>query len=329
MRAIVILLTMAAVAIAPSLSTFTRPAAARAFAAQDKSLCQDGAPLPAIATDLGDGLPPGLQLTLLAEQTTDQMPPYTDGLVLTLRQITLAPDAATKVRLTNGPLLFYVASGEIVLSIGGQLQTQAPGSAEFVDTGQRYALQNDRDTPAILWRVALVPSGLETTVGWGDIAQVIDGGEEIAASAETITSRLLVSTNVPALSGSGRFFLACLTWGDPAADTGDSAYRGPVGLLVLDGLLLIGDSGTLEAGSCVAFPAQSPRRLRAGDPPPTVLMFGALPADGPLMLPVTATAGASATPERIEFACEDDSAPAAEPAAASLAPLSAAFSPRV
>jgi hypothetical protein len=82
---------------------------------------------------------------------------------------------------------------------------------------------------------------------------------------------------------------------------------------------LIGDSGTLDAGGCTLFAPQSVRRLRAGDPPPTLLMFGAVPGDQPLWIPAdSATGGSAGGPS--EFECGEFAAPAEPPVAAGLAP---------
>ena len=270
---------------------------------------------------LGTGAPAGLALTVLADQATEQWPTFADSLVLTVRRLHLIPAAVTEIRRTQGPLLFYVESGSVGLSVNGRMETHSPGVAALVETGQHYLLRNDSTESATILRLALVPPDEETTVGRGEIAQVIDGGNEIAASPGAIGSRLLLRADVPAMSGQAHLFLACLSWIDPAADFGSTSHPGPVGYLVLDGQLLVGDAGVLNAGDCTLFPAESPRRLRAGDPPPTLLMFGAVPDAHPLWIPVDAGSNSSTAGEPSEFECGDLMAPDEPPVAAELTPL--------
>jgi quercetin dioxygenase-like cupin family protein len=279
-----------------------------------------GSTQPAAASNLDEGVPPGLALSVLADLSTETWPAFANSLVLTVRQLSLQADAVTDARRTQGPLLFYVASGSVGISVNGRLQPHAPGSALLVETGQNYLLRNDSADPAIVLRLALVPPDEETTVGRGDVAAVIDDGNEIAAGAESIESTLLLSADLPAMTGPMHLFLACLSWTDAEADPGEAAHPGPVGLLVLDGQLLIGESGMLDAGDCTVFPPASPRHLRAGHPPPVILMFGAVPEEDPLWLYDVASAQNGTPSARASFACGDAAEPGEPPVAAGLMP---------
>jgi quercetin dioxygenase-like cupin family protein len=275
---------------------------------------------PPVESILGEGLPSGLALTVLADQPTEQWPAFADSLVLTIRRLDLVPGAVTEIRRTQGPLLFYVASGTVGLSINGRMQSQPPGVSALVQTGQHYLLRNDATEPASVVRLALVPPDEETTVGRGEVAQVVDAGDEIAASPGTVESRLLLRADVPTISGSAHLFLGCLSWVDSGSDPGETYHPGPVGYLVLDGQLLIGDTGTLHAGECTLFPPQSPRRLRAGDAPPTVLVFGAVPGDQPLLIPADTLPDPGSAGAPAEFECNELTVPVEPPVAADLAP---------
>jgi quercetin dioxygenase-like cupin family protein len=269
---------------------------------------------------LGEGLPEGVELTVLAAHATEQWPAFAESLVMTIRRLDLVPGAVTEIRRTQGPLLFYVESGSVALSVNGRMQPQSPGVATLVQTGQHYLLRNEAAAPATILRLALVPPDEETTVGRGEIAQVIDTGDEITASPGMVESRLLLRADVPTMSGPAHLFLACLSWRYPEDDPGETAHPGPVGYVVLEGQLLVGEAGTLNAGDCTLFPSQSPRRLRAGDPPPTLLMFGAVPSDQPLWIPADSAADSGSAGELSEFECGELAVPAEPPVAADLAP---------
>jgi quercetin dioxygenase-like cupin family protein len=269
---------------------------------------------------LAEAVPPGLALSILADLPTELWPAYADSLVLTIRRLDLGPGAVTEIRRTQGPLLFFIESGTVGVSVNGRMQSQSAGGATLVETGQHYLLRNEIDEPASVLRLALVPPDEETTVGRGEIAQVIDVGDEIATSPGAVESRLLLQADVPAMSGTAHLFLACLSWVDPMADPGEVSHPGPVGFLVLDGELLVGESGTLSAGDCTLFPPRSPRWLRAGDPPPTILMFGAAPDDQPLWLAADVGSGSSSPGDRLVFDCGGQAAPDEPPVAAGLTP---------
>jgi quercetin dioxygenase-like cupin family protein len=323
MRAILILVAIVMTVIAAALGAGSLQARAQSADGAVPATCSPGesqAGSGTVASTLGEGLPSGLTLTVLADQATEQWPAFADSLVLTIRRLDLAAGAVTEIRRTEGPLLFHVESGTVGLSVNGRLQPQPPGVATLVQTGQHYLLRNEAPEPATILRLALVPPDEETTVGRGEIAQVIDAGDEIATSPGTIESQLLLRADVPTMSGPTRLFLACLSWRDPGVDPGATSHPGPVGYLVLDGQLLVGEAGTLNAGACTLFAPQSPRRLRAGDPPPTLLMFGAVPGDQPLWIPADAASDPGSAGEPTQFECGELTAPAEPPVAAELAP---------
>lgn len=295
---------------AANVSATTCELAGSQAAAIDQSLA--GSPL-------AEGVPAGLALSVLADRPAEQWPAFADSLVMTIRRLNLAPGAVTDIRRTQGPLLFYVESGNVGLSINGRMQPQSPGAAALVETGQHYLLRNDPNEPATVLRLALVPPDEETTVNRGGVAQVIDAGQEIAMSPGAVESQMLVRADVPALSGTTRLFLACLAWVDASADPGEASHPGPVGFLVLDGQLLVGETGVLSAGDCTFFSPQAPRRLRAGDPSPTVLMFGVLPGGERLWNPAGVSDPVSPS-DRPMFECGIHAAPDETPDAASMVP---------
>ena len=326
MRASVILVLIVMAAIIVPAGGSGRHALAQSTANVSATTCelagsQAGAIDQSVAgSPLGEGVPAGMALAVLADRPAEQWPAFADNLVMTIRRLNLAPGAVTEIRRTQGPLLFYVESGNVGLSINGRMQPQAPGAATLVETGQHYLLRNDPNESASILRLALVPPDEETTVNRGGIAQVIDAGQEIAMSPGAVESQMLLRADVSAVSGATRLFFACLTWTDASADPGEASHPGPVGFLVLDGQLLVGETGALGAGDCTFFSPQAPRRLRAGDPSPTVLMFGVLPGGERLWNPAGGTDPASPA-DRSMFECGIQAAPDELPVAASTVPL--------
>ena len=251
------------------------PACASASEAQASSESS-----PAIESALSAELPAGLSLRMLADMATDQWPPFASGLVMTVRYLTLDPGVRAAPRQTQGPLLFFIETGSVEFSINGRPQVFDQGSSVLIERGQNYQLRNDDPVgPATLLRLQIVPPGKETQVSRGDIADVRDGEQAFSPGPPFIRSRLLLTADLPVVEGRTHLILGCLTWADLAADTGDASHPGSIGLLVLDGQLLVGESGSVAAGQCIVYQPQVPHRLRAGTTPPVILMAGAV-ADG-------------------------------------------------
>jgi quercetin dioxygenase-like cupin family protein len=301
------------------------PAVARQLEDQSETILSaaacDPAPQPGVndkqlvaATPFA-GLPRGLSLALLTDQSPTSWPRYSRGLVMTVRQLTLDLGVVSEMGTTQGPLLFYVERGTVGISINSRLTYYEPGSAVLVELGQRYLLQNDDDEPVRLVRVQLTPPDTETTVSRGDL--VAAHGVERAAipGPPFLASRLLVSAAAPALQEGTRLVLACLTWADPAAEARDIAHPGPVALLVLAGQLLIGETGTRAAGDCVVYQAGMVHHLRAGNPPPVVLMVGAIPP-GSELWNADLAASSSRSSGRLSFTCGEETGSRAVPEAA-------------
>jgi quercetin dioxygenase-like cupin family protein len=228
------------------------------------------------------GLPPGLSLVVLTDQSPTSWPRYARGLVMTVRQLTLDPGVVSEMRITPGPLLYYVERGTVGISINSRLAYYEPGSAVLVELGQHYLLKNDDNEPVRLVRVQLTPPETETTVARSDPAAAHGVERAAIPGPPFLASRLLLTTPAPAMKERTHLFLACLSWADPAAEARDIAHPGPVALVVIAGELLVGETGTLTASDCVVFQAGDVHRLRAGDPAPVVLMVGAVPAGSEL-----------------------------------------------
>jgi quercetin dioxygenase-like cupin family protein len=262
-------------------------------------------------------LPRGLSLVVLTNQSPTSWPRYARGLVMTVRQLTLDPDVVSEMRITQGPLLFYVEGGTVGISINSRMAYYEPGSAVLVELGQHYLLRNDSAESVRLVRVQLTPPETETTVARSDPAAAHGVERAAVPGPPFLASRLLLTTPAPAMREGTRLVLACLTWADPAVEARDIAHPGPVALLVLAGQLLVGETGIRATGDCVVYQAGDVHRLRAGDPPPVVLMIGAIPAGSELWRGASAVGGSrssvGSTPR-----CGEETAAGAAPDAGSM-----------
>ena len=242
-------------------------------------------------------------MVVLADQQTEDWPLRASGLILTLRHLDLDPGAASESRRAEGPLLFYVETGSVGISINSQMAYFEAGASVLVQRSQRYVLRNASEAPASLLRVQVVPPGEETEVSYGEPVDVRREDRESPPGPPFIDSRLLLTGEIPAIEGRTHLILGCVSWSDPAADPGDVAHPGPVGYLVLRGQMLVGETGSRGAGECVVFQAQVPHRLRAGEPPPVVLVVAAMPDGAQLWGAPAIGAGSQAAATRLKFAC--------------------------
>jgi quercetin dioxygenase-like cupin family protein len=253
---------------------------------------------PVLGSSVTTGVPSGLSLTMLAEIPAAKWPKYSSGLVLTAHQVTLEPQASMAMSRRKGPRLLYVEAGTIAVSINSQAQPHGVGSGVLVETDQNYLIRNETAENAAVVSLEVDPSIANENVGYGDIAQLQpdnppaalgppaepllpgDEGEPTRELPVIISHRLLTAAILPQTERAP-LFLACLSWSDPAFDTGELFHPGPVGLLVLQGELRVGDSARLGVGECVVFQPHERYRLRASDPSPVVLMAGIAPAETP------------------------------------------------
>jgi hypothetical protein len=249
------------------------------------------------------GLPSGLTLVVLTDQPTEHWPLRASGLILTLRHLDLDPGAASASRRADGPLLFYVETGSVGISINSLMTYYEAGAGVLVQRGQRYVLRNASEAPASMLRVEVVAPGEETEVAIGDPVDVHKVDRESPPGPPFIASRLLLTGEIPAIEGKTHLILGCLSWTDPAADPGDITHPGPVGYLVVRGQMLVGETASRVAGECVGFQARRPHRLRAGNPPPVVLVVTAMPDGSQLWTAENIGEGSEASTNRLRFAC--------------------------
>ena len=249
------------------------------------------------------GLPSGLELVVLADQPTEDWPLRVSGLILTLRHLELDPGAASESRRAEGPLLFYVETGSVGISINSQMAYFEAGASVLVQRSQRYVLRNASEAPASMLRVQIVPPGEETEVGYGEPVEVRREDRESPPGPPFIDSRLLLTGEIPAIEGRTHLILGCVSWSDPTAAPVDIAHPGPVGYLVLRGQMLVGETGSRAAGECVVFQAGQPHRLRAGEPPPVVLVVATMPDGSQLWKAETIEEDSDASTNRLGFAC--------------------------
>lgn len=289
-----------------------RGAAGQEAATELPSACSLGsggetAPPAVAAPEIAVAPPPGLALGVLAAHRADDLPRLEPSLVFAVRHLILQPGAESAVRRASGPLLFYVERGAVEVAVGGRPTPTATGASVLVATDQQYGLLNSSPEPVSLLRLSLQPPGKETIVGTGDMLEVIPGEIDLE-EPERIASRQLLwgEIGLPPAGGTV-LFLACLSWQDAAADAGEVGHPGPVGLLVLDGRLRLGEADELAAGDCLVFQPRAAHRPRAGEPPPVVLLVGAVPVGQQLWSATASRLGSEAGPTSPPrpFRCED------------------------
>jgi quercetin dioxygenase-like cupin family protein len=264
-----------------------------------------GEPLAAVPTVAG--VPAGLSLAVLTDRAPVSWPGQVGSLVMTVRHLTLDPGVESAMRITYGPLLYYIERGTVGISINSQWDEYGPGSTALVELGQRVVLRNTNDKPASLIRLQLAPSGKETTVSYGDPAELRGIEQEAAPGPPYLTSRLLVDANVPAMASGDHLVLGCLTWTDLATDARDIVHPGPAALIVAAGQLLVGETGSRVEGECVVFQTAVPHRLRAGEPPPVVLLAAVVPANVELWQSGSESTGSPAS-NYLSYTCGEDAA---------------------
>jgi len=185
------------------------------------------------------------------------------------------------MRRARGPLLFYVTSGTVSISVNGSMKPHESGDSVLVETDQNYLLRNEATQPADLLRLALLPPGETIRVGnQGGIAEVEPGENVLESEERYFTSEEVVKDEVPGMIGTAHLFLACLSWSDGGAEFGPHPYPGPIGHCVLSGDLLVGDK-LQQCSTATSLPnifqPDQDFRLQAGRTPPTILLFGAIP----------------------------------------------------
>jgi hypothetical protein len=175
-----------------------------------------------------------------------------------------------------------VEAGTVAVVDGGYARQPAgrpgldPGESVLVEQDRLVKLENPgREAGSVLVLGILPPEGQLPIGPFGEPANIwIPFSEE----QEHLTHRQMLSGDVGALARADtRLFAACLQWTDPTAEIVPARYPGPVGLVVLRGQLVVNEATRLDAGMCWLSAGFEILDLRAGDQPPAVVLFGALP----------------------------------------------------
>jgi hypothetical protein len=242
-------------------------------------------------------VPAGITVTMLAHHPAQQLPEGTQ-FVLSLDSLTLAARDETKQRHTVGPTLFLVEHGSIAVVDSGRVQqlsgrpAPGPGESVLVERHRVVWLQNTGDEPGSVLLLGLLPP--EGQVPIGPVGAPANIWIPFAEEREQLAHRQVLSGEVGALAREETLlFAACLHWTDSASEITPMNYPGPVGLLVLRGQAVVNDTERIGAGSCWLSPSDTPLRIRAGEPAPDILLFGALRTSAQ---PQIGTEGSEASP---------------------------------
>ena len=260
-------------------------------------------PARAESIDLGDrpqllvAVQSGIAVSALAHHSTVQLPEGTD-FVLSLDRLTLTPGTEMKSRRIAGPTLFLVEEGTVAVIDSGHARQPAgrpgfePGESVLVDQNRLVKLQNNGNEPGSVLLLGLLPPEGQFPIGaFGAPAHIwIPFPEE----REQLTHRQMLSGEISGLAREETLlFAACLHWTDSASEMTPMNYPGPVGFLVLRGQAVVNETEHIGAGSCWLSPGFTPLRIRAGEPAPDILLFGALRTSA---RPQIGTEGSEASP---------------------------------
>jgi quercetin dioxygenase-like cupin family protein len=215
---------------------------------------------------------------------------------LQLTRLALAPGAGSDTFTAAGPILFYAVEGTTTVYVRGQPTSVGPGASALVQLGQLYALANGGAMPATLLRLAVAPRDA-SDVPVGNVIHETPIPRTPVSGPPT-SAQLVRGDLVEVPPAPSSLFLACLRWEAAEADLGYRRHPGPVGLRVEQGALLVDEGVTLPEAGCALFQRDGPHRLRAGDPLPVLLLFGAVPEGQDLWPTGASNVGPSEAPVR-------------------------------
>jgi hypothetical protein len=278
--ATVIVIWAAVIAGAPSTAAHTQ-APAQDSGTDLASICVAGEE----AVQLGNrpqllaAVPPEITVTALANHPAQELPEGTE-FVLSLDRLTLAPGTEMKSRRIAGPTLFLVEEGTVAVIDNGHAQPAGrpgfvPGESVLVERNRLVKLHNNGNEPGSVLLLGLLPPEGQFPIGAFGAPPLI--WVPFLEEREQLTHRRMLSGEIGGLAREETLlFAACLHWTAPASEMTPMNYPGPVGLLVLRGQVVINETERIGAGSCWLSPSDTPLRIRAGEPAPDILLFGAL-----------------------------------------------------
>jgi hypothetical protein len=259
--------------------------------------CGSGSVTLAAVAPPGSGQPAGFSLSPLAEKETDSLP--TAPVRLFLSRIRLAPGSVAETRAADGPILYYVETGTASISINGEPTSYGPRQAAMVPMDELYALVNPSGSePVSLLRLAVAPANVDSVPVADFLVPPSAGIVAISSSGNPSpsqpTSALLFRADLNALPQQPfRLLLACAAWTATPDPTATMSFSGPVGVRIVSGVLLLGEDRKIGETGCTLFEPGQPFEAGAGNPAPSGILFGLVPAGTGLWQPTGSGSSAS------------------------------------
>lgn len=211
--------------------------------------------------------------------------------VLTLERIRMPSKSGLPVRPVSVVEILYVEQGTLTVADG--LGLSSPLEAEktvSLRAGSSYTAINDGTSDVSFLRLSLTASSPDATP-----AVAVDAANPPSPSdkVEVVSLANFDLSTIP--TSPTILFLDRATW-KAGADSGSYTQTGPIGMYTESGVLTIsspsGIDGQLDEGKAVLLPADQVLRTRNdGTNDAVALLFGIIPADGPLVTAEGATTG--------------------------------------
>jgi hypothetical protein len=148
-----------------------------------------------------------------------------------------------------------------------------------------YALVNPSGTdPVSLLRLAVTPTSVESVPVADFLIPPSVDVSSISTAPDTTpsqsTSTLLFRADLTVLPPQPfRLFLACAAWSAPPNPATSAGFPGPMGVRIVSGTLLLGGDRKIGETGCTLFAPGQALSVGAGDPAPSGILFGLLPAE--------------------------------------------------
>jgi hypothetical protein len=198
---------------------------------------------------------------------------------LTLDRITLPAKAGLPSRQVSTIELLYVEQGTLTVADGLGLSSALPAEkSAHLRAGSTYTAINDGTREVSFLRLSFTTSSPAASPA---------AAEPTTASAKAVVTSLAAFDLTALPEAPVTLFLDRATW-QAGADSGDYTQTGPIGMVTESGTVAIsspsGIDGQLDKGKAVLLPAAQALRTRNdGQEDAVVLLFGVVPADGPLV----------------------------------------------
>lgn len=242
---------------------------------------------------------PGFESTILGFGLSDELPGSAQS--LRLERIWLPPAESLPLHTTAGPELLVVMTGSATATdafgFSGPVDRE---NGTLLQNGSAYELSNAGTADTIVLRLVVAAGSDEQspTPAASPSVGTPSAFEGQGVADETITLIDSPATDLP--TGPSTLFIARIT-APPGADSEPLEHRGPVGIVIEEGVLSVkspsGLEGQLNPGQAVLLPAAVPLDARnQGSANAVTLVAGVVESGQPLLGAVPPTPAPTETP---------------------------------